>query len=289
MEELADAADSKSADLRVLGVRLPLPAPILKTHSRCDCRASASSVGFSSVVHLRSSLVPGGKFGQSRRPLCISGKMCELLDAQIQIQSTQETNLKRGRWFGVFPYFFLSFLFFIPALQAQIDDATRKLSYDIFKQLIEINSTDSVGSVTVAAEAMAQRFRDAGFPEGDIQILGPADKDRKKNLVVRLHGTGKHKPVLLIGHLDVVEAHREDWTTDPFKFVEKDGFYYGRGTQDMKDGDAIMVTTLLRFKKEGYVPDRDIILALTADEEGGTSNGVDWLIKNSRERGEAEV
>jgi acetylornithine deacetylase/succinyl-diaminopimelate desuccinylase-like protein len=167
----------------------------------------------------------------------------------------------------------------LPSL-AQVDDATKKLSHDIFQQLIEINSTDSVGSVTAAAEAMAQRFRDAGFAASDLHILGP--NDRKKNLVVRFHGTGKHKPILLIGHLDVVEAHREDWTTDPFQFVEKDGFYYGRGTQDMKDGDAIMVTTLIRFKKEGYTPDRDIILALTADEEGGKSNGVDWLLKNHR-------
>jgi acetylornithine deacetylase/succinyl-diaminopimelate desuccinylase-like protein len=172
------------------------------------------------------------------------------------------------------------------AAPAQIDDATRQLSHDIFKQLIEINTTDSVGNVTTAAEAMAQRFRDAGFPDSDMQIMGP--NDRKKNLVVRLHGSGKHKPVLLIGHLDVVEARREDWTTDPFQFVEKDGYYYGRGTQDMKDGDAVMSTTLIRFKKEGFVPDRDIILALTADEEGGTSNGVDWLIKNHRELIDAE-
>jgi acetylornithine deacetylase/succinyl-diaminopimelate desuccinylase-like protein len=179
-------------------------------------------------------------------------------------------------------------LFLTPKPQAQVDDATKALSHDVFKQLIEINSTDSVGSVTAASEAMAQRFRDAGFAEADIQILGPAGKDRKKNLVVRLHGTGKHKPILLIGHLDVVEAHREDWTTDPFKFVEKDGFYYGRGTQDMKSGDAIMVTTLIRFKKEGYKPDRDIILALTSDEEGGQSNGVDWLLKNHRELIDAE-
>jgi len=185
--------------------------------------------------------------------------------------------------------FSLTLVFFISlaiASPAQIDDATRQLSHDIFKQLIEINTTDSVGNVTTAAEAMARRFRDAGFPESDVQILGP--NDRKKNLVVRLHGSGKHKPVLLIGHLDVVEARREDWTTDPFQFVEKDGYYYGRGTQDMKDGDAIMSTTLIRFKKEGFVPDRDIILALTADEEGGTSNGVDWLIKNHRELIDAE-
>ena len=180
---------------------------------------------------------------------------------------------------------FLIFLF-SSASSAQIDDATRQLSHDIFKQLIEINTTDSVGSVTAASEAMAKRFRDAGFPESDLQVLGP--NDRKKNMVVRLHGTGKHKPVLLIGHLDVVEARREDWTTDPFEFVEKDNYFYGRGTQDMKSGDAIMVATLLRMKKEGYVPDRDIILALTADEEGGKSNGVDWLIKNHRELIDAE-
>jgi acetylornithine deacetylase/succinyl-diaminopimelate desuccinylase-like protein len=166
------------------------------------------------------------------------------------------------------------------------NEASRKLALDIFKQLIEINTTDSVGSVTAASEAMAQRFRDAGFPESDIQVMGP--NDRKKNIVVRLHGSGKHKPVLLIGHLDVVEARREDWTTDPFKFIEKDGYYYGRGTSDMKDGDAIMTTTLIRMKKEGYVPDRDIILAMTSDEEGGTSNGVDWLIKNHRDLIDAE-
>jgi acetylornithine deacetylase/succinyl-diaminopimelate desuccinylase-like protein len=190
---------------------------------------------------------------------------------------------------ALYPSLLASVLFLVPASQAQLDDATKQLSHDIFKQLIEINSTDSVGSVTAAAEAMAQRFRDAGFPAADIHILGPSDKDRKKNVVVRLHGTGKHKPLLLIGHLDVVEAHREDWTVDPFTFVEKDGFFYGRGTQDMKSGDAIMVTTLLRFKKEGYKPDRDIILALTADEEGGKSNGVDWLLKNHRELIDAEL
>jgi acetylornithine deacetylase/succinyl-diaminopimelate desuccinylase-like protein len=179
------------------------------------------------------------------------------------------------------------FAFCTAASDAQIDDATRKLAHDIFKQLIEINTTDSVGNVTTASEAMAQRFRNAGFADSDMQILGP--NDRKKNLVIRFHGMGKHSPVLLIGHLDVVEAHREDWTTDPFTFVEKDGFYYGRGTQDMKSGDAIMATTLIRFKKEGFIPDRDIILALTADEEGGKSNGVDWLLKNHRDLIGAEM
>jgi acetylornithine deacetylase/succinyl-diaminopimelate desuccinylase-like protein len=181
----------------------------------------------------------------------------------------------------------VAFLLFALSASAQMNDAaTRQLAHDIFKQLIEINTTDSVGSVTAASEAMAQRFRDAGFPDSDIHVLGP--NDRKKNVVVRLHGSGKHKPVLLIGHLDVVEARREDWTTNPFELVEKDGYFYGRGTTDMKDGDAIMTATLIRLKKEGYVPSRDIILAMTADEEGGTSNGVDWLIKNHRELVDAE-
>jgi len=180
---------------------------------------------------------------------------------------------------------FLVLAFSLPAL-AQLDESTKQLAHDIFKQLIEINTSDSIGNITTASEAMAQRLREAGFPDSDIQILGP--NDRKKNMVLRYHGSGKHKPVLLIGHLDVVEAHRTDWTTDPFQFVEKDGYFYGRGTQDMKDGDSIMVATLIRMKKEGYVPDRDIILALTADEEGGKSNGVDYLIKNHRDLIDAE-
>jgi acetylornithine deacetylase/succinyl-diaminopimelate desuccinylase-like protein len=172
------------------------------------------------------------------------------------------------------------------AAVAQIDNATRQLSHDIFKELIEINTTDSVGNVTTAAEAMAKRLRDAEFPASDIEVLGP--NDRKKNMVARLHGTGKKKPVLLIGHLDVVEARREDWTTDPFQFIEKGGYFYGRGTQDMKDGDAILMTVLIRMKEEGYKPERDIILALTADEEGGRFNGVDWLLKNHRDLIDAE-
>ena len=149
----------------------------------------------------------------------------------------------------------------------QLDEPTRKLAHDIFQQLIEINTTDSVGNVSTAALAMQQRLLDAGFPKEDFFIGGP--NDRKQNMVLRWHGTGKEKPILFIGHLDVVEARREDWTTDPFKFVEKEGFYYGRGTQDMKESDAILVTTFIRLRQQGYKPDRDLILALTADEEGG--------------------
>ena len=169
---------------------------------------------------------------------------------------------------------------------AQLDDANRALSHDIFKQLIEINTTDSVGNVTAASEAIRKRLLDAGFDPADAQILGP--NDRKGNLVARLHGTGAHRPILIIGHLDVVEARREDWTTNPFEFVEKDGYFYGRGTQDMKVSDAALATTLIRFKREGYRPDRDIIVAFTADEEGGKSNGVDWLLRNHRDLVDAE-
>jgi acetylornithine deacetylase/succinyl-diaminopimelate desuccinylase-like protein len=175
----------------------------------------------------------------------------------------------------------LLLLFVGPLAAAPLDDATRKLARDIFQQLIEINTTDSVGSTTVAAEAMAKRLLEAGFAAEDVKVLGP--NDRKGNLVARYRGTGGLKPILIIGHLDVVEARREDWTTDPFQFIEKDGYFYGRGTQDMKVSDAILMTTFIRFKREGYQPDRDIILALTADEEGGKANGVDWLLKNHRD------
>jgi acetylornithine deacetylase/succinyl-diaminopimelate desuccinylase-like protein len=166
------------------------------------------------------------------------------------------------------------------------DAAADQLAHEIFKQLIEINTTDSVGNVTAAATALAKHFRAAGFPDADISVLGP--NERKKNLVVRLHGTGKHRPVLLIGHLDVVEARREDWSTDPFQLIEKDGYFYGRGVLDMKSGDAVMAATLLRMKQEGYRGSRDIVLALTADEEGGCCNGVEWLLKNQRPLIDAE-
>jgi len=114
-------------------------------------------------------------------------------------------------------------------------------------------------------------------------VLGPLPN--KKNLVVRLHGHGHGpaKPILFIGHLDVVQALRQDWSMDPFKFTEADGFFYGRGTSDIKQGDTILVANFLRLKKEGWTPSRDLVLALTADEEGGESNGIQWLLKNQRE------
>ena len=168
-----------------------------------------------------------------------------------------------------------------PGAAARQQTSPNPLAREIFKQLIEINTTDSVGNVTTAAEAVAARLREAGFPEKDVRVAGPTD--RKKNLVARIPGSGKRKPILFIGHLDVVEARREDWTTDPFQFVEKDGYFYGRGTNDMKAGDAILVTNFIRLKKENFTPDRDLLLALTADEEGGSYNGVDWLLKQHRD------
>ncbi len=165
----------------------------------------------------------------------------------------------------------------------------QQLAHDIYKQLIEINTTDSVGSTTVAAEAMAARLRAAGFPAADIFQGGPTPK--KGNLVARLHGRSTNlKPLLLLAHLDVVEAKKEDWSPDldPFKFIEKEGFYYGRGTADDKAMAAIFVANLVRMKQQGYVPERDIVLALTADEEGGDDNGVEWLLANQRALVDAE-
>jgi acetylornithine deacetylase/succinyl-diaminopimelate desuccinylase-like protein len=176
------------------------------------------------------------------------------------------------------PASLLVFSALAPAAPAQVDDAGHRLAHDIFQQLVEINTTDSVGNVSTASQAIEQRLLDAGFPKEDLFVGGP--NDRKENLVVRYRGTGAKKPILFICHLDVVEAPRQEWQTDPFKFVEKDSFYYGRGTQDMKDNDAILVTSFILMRKAHYTPDRDLILALTADEEGGKSNGVDWLLKN---------
>jgi acetylornithine deacetylase/succinyl-diaminopimelate desuccinylase-like protein len=162
----------------------------------------------------------------------------------------------------------------------------QQLAREIFQQLIEINTTDSVGDCAAAAKAMAERLKAAGFADEDVKVLGP--HPRKGNLVARLRGTGARKPILLLAHIDVVEAKRDDWSFDPFKFLEKDGYYYGRGTSDDKAMAAIFIANLIRFKQEGFKPDRDIIVALTADEEGGDYNGVDWLLKTHRPLIEAE-
>jgi acetylornithine deacetylase/succinyl-diaminopimelate desuccinylase-like protein len=173
-------------------------------------------------------------------------------------------------------------------LAQQLTSATyHQLGHAILRELIETNTTGSSGNTTVAAQQLATRFHDAGFADADIQVIGPTPKNR--NLVVRYHGSGARRPVLLLAHLDVVEAKRDDWTYDPFRLTEHDGYFYGRGTQDQKGGAAMLVTTLIRLKQEGWTPDRDLILALTAGEEGGMPyNGVEWLIKNRRDLIDAE-
>jgi acetylornithine deacetylase/succinyl-diaminopimelate desuccinylase-like protein len=169
-----------------------------------------------------------------------------------------------------------------PLPTASAEDRAQALA--IFRDLIEINTTDTpLGNVTTATAAMQKRFLDAGFAAEDVQLLGP--DARKQNLVVRMRAAAptSEKPALFLCHMDVVQALRADWSTDPFEFVEKDGYYYGRGTQDMKDSDAALVATFLRLHREGYKPKRDLILALTADEEGGQFNGADWLVRQHRE------
>ena len=167
-------------------------------------------------------------------------------------------------------------------------DAEKQLAHDIYKEFIEIHSGFTTGATTPVAEAAAARLRAAGFSDSEVFVGGAIPP--KANLVVRYHGTGTRKPILLLAHVDVVEAKREDWSTDPFQFLEKDGFFYGRGTGDDKAQAAVWVANLIQYKREGFTPDRDIIVALTADEEGGGPyNGVDWLLKNHRELIDAEL
>ena len=158
---------------------------------------------------------------------------------------------------------------------------------DLFKELIEINTSESSGSTLKASQAMAARLKQAGFPDSDVVVI--QQTDRKGNLIARLHGKNvTRKPILLLSHIDVVEAKEEDWTLPPFTFVEKDSTFYGRGVADDKDDSAMHLATLMRLRAEGYAGDRDIIVALTADEEGGANNGVEYLLTKHRPLIEAE-
>ncbi len=169
-------------------------------------------------------------------------------------------------------------------------NAHQQIAREIYEELVEINTGVTTGNVTTAAVAMAKRFRDAGVPEADIVVGGP--RPEKHNVVARIRGrSSARKPILLLAHLDVVEALKSDWSPDldPFVFTERDGYYYGRGTADDKAMAAIFVANVFRMRREGYVPDRDIIIALTADEESGPANGVDWLLKNHRDKVDAAL
>ncbi len=180
--------------------------------------------------------------------------------------------------------------FCAPAANVQTTrlDTEKQLAHDIYKEFIEIQSGFTTGSTTPVAEAAAARLRAAGFSDSDIFVGGAIPK--KANLVVRYRGTGARKPILLLAHTDVVEAKREDWSMDPFQLSERDSFFYGRGTGDDKAQAAVWIANLIQYKREGFKPDRDIIVALTADEEGGGPyNGVDWLLKNHRDLIDAEL
>src|ERR1035437_9420113 len=179
-----------------------------------------------------------------------------------------------------------SLIALLPVSLAAQSAESRALEREILKQLVEINTSDSAGHTAEAAQAMAQRLITAGIPAGDVRVLGYAP--RYQCLVARYRGkAGSAKPILLMAHLDVVDARKEDWTTDPYAFVEKDGWFYGRGTTDNKAGAAMLVANFIRYKKEGFVPERDLIIVLTADEET-SSNSISWLVKEHRDLIDAE-
>lgn len=160
------------------------------------------------------------------------------------------------------------------------------LARELMAELVAIDTTDGSGDVTKASVAMEARLKSAGWPTADLQVVG--GNERKRNLVARLRGRGTKRPILLLAHLDVVEARRDDWSVEPFTLLERGGFYYGRGTTDLKDMAAAWIANLIRYRREGFVPERDLIVALTADEETGEHNGVSWLLANRRDLIDAE-
>jgi acetylornithine deacetylase/succinyl-diaminopimelate desuccinylase-like protein len=188
----------------------------------------------------------------------------------------KRVNTMRASWL-----FLLCFL--PPTALAQALSPEQKAYRAIFQELVEIDTTDSKGDCTAAANAMAVHLRSAGFAADDVQVLVPAGAPRKGNLVARLRGTGAKKPLLLLAHIDVVEARREDWEREPFKLVEEDGMFYGRGVSDDKSRAASYVANMVRYKRERFVPNRDIHMALTCDEEVlGKYNGVVFLMREHR-------
>jgi acetylornithine deacetylase/succinyl-diaminopimelate desuccinylase-like protein len=168
---------------------------------------------------------------------------------------------------------------FVTQLCAQQPD--RSLAREIFQQLVEIDTSHTTGSVDPAAEAARQRLLQAGFAPGDVSVEGP--RPGKMNLVARLPGASSSRSILVFAHLDVVDAKRSDWSTDPFRFIEKDGYFYGRGTQDIKENAAIALATLIQLKRENFTPRQDLWLMLTADEEAGPDDGMDWLVHHKGE------
>jgi len=178
----------------------------------------------------------------------------------------------------------------LPALAQSAPTPAQQQLREIYKELVEINTTDSAGSCTVAAEAMAARLKAGRLPAQDVQIIVPPGAPRKGNLVARYRGTGAKRPIMLLGHLDVVEAKREDWQRDPFKLVEENGYFYARGAADDKAMVAAFIANLIRYRQEGYRPERDLVLVATCDEEIAPSDfsGIVYLLKNHRNLVDAE-
>jgi acetylornithine deacetylase/succinyl-diaminopimelate desuccinylase-like protein len=196
---------------------------------------------------------------------------------------------KSGRHAGVCAVLIAAAIAAAPGLSsAEPLTPQQQVAFDIYKELVEINTVTETGDTRQAAEAMAARLRAAGFAETDVQVFSPAP--RKGNLVARLRGSGARKPILLLAHLDVVPANREDWSVDPFKLTEQDGYYYARGSSDDKYMAAAFVANMIRYRQESYKPDRDIILALDTDEEifDRDALGIQWLLKNHRDLIDAE-
>ncbi|MSQ53482.1 MAG: M20/M25/M40 family metallo-hydrolase [Betaproteobacteria bacterium] len=185
---------------------------------------------------------------------------------------------------------FQGFVTVVHAQEAAIGPIQGQLR-EVYRELVEINTTDSSGSCTEAAQAMGARLRSAGLAAADVLVLSPPGGPKKGNLVARLRGNGAKKPLLLLAHIDVVEAKREDWKRDPFKLVEENGYFYARGASDDKAMAAAFVANLMRYRMEKYTPERDIVLALTCDEEiiPSPHNGVEYLLKNHRALLDAEL
>lgn len=184
-----------------------------------------------------------------------------------------------------------TFLAAAPAIAAEAPPRPDQLAFrELYKELVETNTTLSSGSCTLAAERMAARLKAAGFTDSQLTLFAIPEHPREGGLVAVFPGTSKAaKPILLIAHIDVVEAKREDWERDPFVMVEENGYFYGRGTLDDKAQAAVWVDTLIRFKKEGYKPKRTVKLALTCGEEtNGAFNGAEWLAANKRDLIDAE-
>ena len=185
----------------------------------------------------------------------------------------------------------LALLLIASTSRAQQDDKGLQRFRDIYKELVETNTTLSAGDCTLAAQRMAARLKTAGYPDADIRVFVPDGHPKEGGLIAILHGSDPNaKAILMLAHIDVVEAKREDWTRDPFALIEEGGYFYGRGTADMKDQAAIWVDNMIRYREEGFKPKRSIKLALTCGEEtNGSLNGAGWLVTNDRDAIDAEM